>query len=43
MVFEKVVAVPPTPEEGEDETEGDDNIEMCIKECGEALLFGLDN
>jgi hypothetical protein len=41
MAFEEVVAVPPTPEEAEDETDGDGDIEMFMEDCGEALLFGL--
>jgi hypothetical protein len=43
MVFEDVMGVPPTPEEAEDETEGDEDIEMFLAECGEALLLGLGN
>jgi hypothetical protein len=41
MAFEEVVAVPPTPEEAEDERDGDEDIAMFMEECHEALLFGL--
>jgi hypothetical protein len=34
MAFEEVVAMPPTAEEAEDETEGDEDITTFIEECG---------
>jgi hypothetical protein len=43
MAFEEVAAVPSTPEEAEDETEGNEDIAMFMEDGGEALLFGLGN
>jgi hypothetical protein len=41
VAFEEVVAVPPTSEEAEDETDGDGDITLFMEGWSEALLFGL--